>query len=142
MSRPASTPALILAVLIAGVAPAPAQANDTLTPGQVAAAQQVFTGEADCEFKQKIGIHPVEGRPGYFKLAYKRAHYVLVVQETSTGAVRLEDPRSGIVWIQIPAKSMLMNSHIAQRLVDSCQHPAQKSTGNQARGGEPQLLRP
>jgi hypothetical protein len=39
--------------------------------------------------------------------------------------VRLEDKRAGVVWLQIPAKSMMMNSRIGQRMVDDCKHPTQ-----------------
>jgi hypothetical protein len=47
-------------------------------------------------------------------------------EETDTGAVRLEDKKSGVVWIQIPAKSMLMNAKIGQRVADGCVMAEQK----------------
>ena len=50
----------------------------------------------------------------------------MVPEETTTGAVRLEDKKAGIVWLQIPAKSMLMNSKIGQRMADSCLHEEQR----------------
>ncbi|HVQ04137.1 MAG TPA: hypothetical protein VMT14_11505, partial [Burkholderiaceae bacterium] len=46
---------------------------------------------------------------------------------TSTGALRLEDKKAGIVWLQIPSKSMLMNSKVGQRMVDNCLHPEQRA---------------
>ena len=30
------------------------------------------------------------------------------------------------MWLQIPSKSMLMNSKIGQRMVDSCTHAEQR----------------
>ncbi len=39
---------------------------------------------------------------------------------TTTGAVRLEDKASGLVWIQIPAKSMLLNSKQGLQLANEC----------------------
>jgi hypothetical protein len=51
-----------------------------------------------------------------------------VPEETTTGAVRLEDRRAGIVWLQIPAKSMLMNAKIGQRMADGCLHAEQRAT--------------
>jgi hypothetical protein len=105
---------------------AAAVAAVSLTPGQIDAAGRVFTGEASCEFGEKVHLTAVDGKPGHFKLAYKKASYSLVPEETTTGAVRLEDRQAGIVWLQIPAKSMLMNSRIGQRMADNCLHNEQR----------------
>lgn len=105
----------------------PALAAETLSEGQLAAAARVFTGGVDCEFNRKISLEPIEGTPGHFKLTYNNLSYTLVPQETTTGAVRLEDRKAGIVWLQIPAKSMLMNAKLGQRMVDSCQHAEQRA---------------
>ena len=40
--------------------------------------------------------------------------------ETSTGAIRLEDPKGGAVWLQLANKSMLMSQKHGQRLADAC----------------------
>jgi hypothetical protein len=116
-------------------AAAPALASDTLlSPGQLEAAARVFTGDVDCEHKQKIKLEPIPGTPGHFKLTHKKATYTLVPHETTTGAVRLEDRKNGIVWLQIPAKSMLMNAKIGQRMVDSCQHAEQQAAAAPTEG--------
>jgi hypothetical protein len=119
-SKMAGATAFVLAAL-------PALAAETLSPGQLAAAARVFTGGVDCELNQKISLQPIEGTPGHFKLTYNKVSYTLVPQETTTGAVRLEDRKAGIVWLQIPAKSMLMNAKLGQRMVDSCQHREQRA---------------
>jgi hypothetical protein len=124
---------LFAAALLA--ATIPAFAAEALSNGQLEAAQRVYTGTADCEFNQKVTLTPVDGTPGHFKLGYKKASYTLVPQETTTGAVRLEDRRAGIVWLQIPAKSMLMNARLGQRMVDNCTVPEQRETGTRADGG-------
>lgn len=103
-----------------GGAAAAAAAAPSLSAGQLDAAQRVYVGKADCEFGQNVDVTPVDGKPGHFHLRHKTASYTLVPEETTTGAVRLEDKRAGIVWLQIPSKSMLMNSRIGQRLVDNC----------------------
>jgi hypothetical protein len=91
-----------------------------LTPGQLAAADQVFQGEAQCDMKESVVVRALDGQPGHFELTHRKARYRLVPEETQTGAVRLEDRQAGIVWIQIPAKSMLLNAKVGQRLVDGC----------------------
>jgi ribosomal protein S12 methylthiotransferase accessory factor YcaO len=106
-------------------APAAAQggaaaAAAALTPGQMEAAERVFTGTAQCEFGEKIQVTADDRKPGHFVLKHGKSTYNLVPETTTTGAVRLEDKPKGIMWLQIPSKSMLMNSKIGQRMVDNC----------------------
>ncbi len=116
-------------------APAPEpQVEETISPTQLEIAQRVHTGSAACEFNQNVNVQPMEGKPGFFKVAYGKSSYTMTPQETTTGAVRLEDKRAGAVWIQIPAKSMLMDAKAGRRLVDSCMHAEQRT----AAGGESQ----
>lgn len=102
------------------------QTAETISQGQLDVASRVLIGDIDCEFNQRVTVTPVEDLPGYFTLTYQRNRYRMLPRETSTGAVRLEDPVAGIVWLQIPAKSMLMNTRIGQRLVDACLHAMQR----------------
>lgn len=109
-------------------APAKAEeAPETLTEGQLAAADRVFTGRADCEFKQSVDVQPVSGQPGHFNVNFGKQQFHMVPEETTTGAVRLHDRKADVVWLQIPVKSMLMNNKAGQRMVDACQHPQQRA---------------
>ncbi len=96
-----------------------------LSEGQMQAAARVFTGDAGCEFNQHVSVKAVAGQPGHFHVGFKKAVYNMVPEETTTGAVRLEDKKAGIVWLQIPVKSMLMNAKLGQRMVDACLMPEQ-----------------
>lgn len=107
-------------------APAPAP-EAPLTEGQLAAAQRVFTGRADCEYKQAVDVEPVSGQPGHFDVRFGKRTYRMVPEETTTGAVRLHDQRADVVWLQIPVKSMMMDNKAGHRLVDACQHPQQRA---------------
>jgi hypothetical protein len=53
-------------------------------------------------------------------LVWKGNSYMMSPVSTSTGAVRLENKGEGLVWIQIPSKSMLLNSKIGQQLANDC----------------------
>lgn len=117
---------LLSAAVAAAALSLPAAAEVALTPGQLEAAGYVFQGTADCEFNKKVHVSAIAGKPGHFKLDYGKASYTVVPEVTTTGAVRLEDKKNGIVWLQIPAKSMLMNAKLGRRLVDSCLHPEQR----------------
>lgn len=114
--------ASVTAALAAAALPA---WSSTLTPGQLDAAKRVHVGAAQCDAGKSVTLTPVTGKEGHFTLQHGKARYTLVPEETSTGAVRLEDKKAGIVWIQIPAKSMLMNAKLGQRVADGCKHPEQ-----------------
>lgn len=99
---------------------------EAISDEQLAVAPRVLTGDVRCEFDLKVQLQPVAGRPGHFSLRFKSGRYTMVPQATASGAVRLEDKSAGVVWLQIPAKSMLMNARIGQRMVDDCVHELQQ----------------
>ncbi len=93
---------------------------EAISAAQLNIAARVLTGKADCEYNQAVEVDAVTGQPGLFKVRFKDVNYVMVPEETTTGAIRLFDKKAGVVWLQIPAKSMLLNSRAGQRLVDRC----------------------
>jgi hypothetical protein len=113
-----------------------AAALPALTDSQLAMAERVHTGRTDCEFSQHVNVNPHASHKGAFTLGFKNSSYTMLPEDTTTGAVRLEDKKAGVVWIQIGNKSMLMNSKIGQRMVDNCVHEAQLAAA-QAAGNAP-----
>jgi hypothetical protein len=109
----------------AKAAPAPVPLAD-LSAEQLVNAERVLTGPQECEFNQTIAVESASEKAGYFTISHKGKKYLLAPEPTTTGAVRLEDKKAGVVWLQIANKSMLMNSRIGQRMVDECVHPTQK----------------
>ena len=103
------------------------EVTEAISAGQLDVAARVLTGTADCEFKQSVTVQPVAGLAGYFHVSHQGKRYRMLPRETTTGAVRLEDPANGLVWLQIPTKSMLMNARRGQRVVDSCLHSEQRA---------------
>ena len=99
---------------------------EAISEAQLAIAGRVLTGKADCEFNQQVDVTRIDDKPGHFRVGFKNVSYTMVPEETTTGAVRLEDKRAGVVWLQIPAKSMLMNHKIGQRMVDACTQTEQR----------------
>jgi len=104
-----------------------ARTPEPVSPSQLEIAARVLTGDAQCEFDQRVSVQAIADQPGHFKVGFKKATYTMVPQETTTGAVRLEDKQAGVMWLQIPSKSMLMNSKIGQRMVDSCTQVQQRA---------------
>jgi hypothetical protein len=108
----------------------PAAAEESAQPvtqAQLDIAGRVMTGNAQCEFNQQVSVQPIEGKPAHFKVGFKNVSYTMVPEETTTGAVRLEDKRAGVVWVQIPAKSMLLNAKAGQRMVNDCRQSEQRA---------------
>ncbi|HVL76706.1 MAG TPA: hypothetical protein VM406_11885, partial [Noviherbaspirillum sp.] len=55
----------------------------------------------------------------------KRTHQ-MTRKETSTGAERYESADSGLVWIGIPAKGMLLDSKQGRQVANDCRNETQK----------------
>ena len=94
-------------------------------PEQLLAAQQAYMGAYNCEFKQTLSItkHQVDG---YVIVTFSSKAYTMKPVRSSTGAVRLEEVAGGpMLMVQIPTKSMLMDTVRGRRIVDACVHEEQ-----------------
>jgi hypothetical protein len=110
------------------------QTTEAINEAQLAIASRVLTGHAQCELDQSVEVERVIEKPGVFVVRFKGQSYVMVPEETTTGAVRLNDPRSGMVWLQIPVKSMLLNARAGKRMTDMCMHSEQRAAVDAAKG--------
>jgi hypothetical protein len=115
----------------AAKAVAPAAAAVALSSEQLSIAQIVTTGRISCADGQSVTITPDAKVQGAFDLQFGKTKYDVVPKPTSSGAVRLEDPRSGIVFMQLANKSMLFNEKQSRRLADDCISPAQQAVADQ-----------
>jgi hypothetical protein len=102
------------AALPADLPPEPA------TDAQRSAAERVYYGEYQCEFKQVVDIKPSEQHPAYVDLRFAKSSYLMKPVLSSTGAIRLEDVKGQTLMVQIASKSMLLNVKSGSRLVDDC----------------------
>ena len=134
-ATPVATPAAV-ASATPGLAP--------LNEAQLELAKNVQTGDIGCEDKLRVKVVPLPDAPGYFHVQLGvKDRFEMMPVPTQTGAVRLEDPQRGGVWIQLPAKSMLMNTKLGQRMADACRTPAQEAVEAAAKiNPPPDLLDP
>lgn len=109
-----------------GVGAAAVAAQAALTPAELALAERVHVGQMPCELGASVTVTPDPTTPGYFHMQGRNFSYRMFPVMTSTGAVRLEDPKAGAVWLQLGNKSMLMNQKQGVRLADECMSPDQK----------------
>jgi hypothetical protein len=114
-AKPAARPPVERAVL-------PLPAADE---AQVAAAAQAHYGAYACEFGQTLEVVPTPDHPGYADVLFAKRRYTTRPVLSATGALRLEDVGARALLVQIPFKSMLMDTVEGHRLVDGCVHEAQ-----------------
>ena len=100
-------------------------AESALSPVELVIAERVFQGRMSCELGAFVTLTADVKSPGYFDLYIKNQKFRMFPVETSTGAIRLEDPKAGAVWLQLSNKSMLMSQKLGQRLADACVNPDQ-----------------
>ena len=122
------------------VTPVNPDTDVTLNEADLAVAQRVYTGKIQCELGADVTIAPDDRKPGFFTVSTKGARYRMHPVESRTGAIRLEDPRAGAMWLQIANKSMLMNQKMGLRLADECQAPAQLLAAEELRKNPPRSL--
>jgi len=100
-------------------------APQALSPEQLAVADRVGLGKMPCELSAHVLIRPDPRGPGMFVLELGKERFFMSPVITSTGAIRLEDPVAGAVWLQLGNKSMLMSQKLGKRLADACVSPDQ-----------------
>lgn len=91
---------------------------------QLQATSLALVGPYDCEFKQTLSVtkHQVDG---YVVVTFSSKAYTMKPVRSSTGAVRLEEVGGPMLMVQIPTKSMLMDTARGRRIVDACVHETQ-----------------
>jgi hypothetical protein len=120
---------------------------DAVAPAPVLQAQaavpevgEVHTGRMVCELGNSVTVTPDPQQPTRFVVQMKKNTYLMTPVETTTGAVRLEDTQAGAMWLQLPHKSMLMNSKLGQRMADECQSDHQTTVAHRMKLDPPPSL--
>ncbi|MBB1601198.1 hypothetical protein [Variovorax sp. UMC13] len=122
------------------VTPIDTSTDVTLNEADLAVAGRVHTGKIQCELGADVTVTADESKPGFFTVSTKGAKYRMHPVESRTGAIRLEDPRAGAMWLQLGNKSMLMNQKQGLRLADDCQAPAQVAMSAELKINPPKSL--
>lgn len=111
----------------AGLVRTSAAGEAALGEAELLIADRVYTGTQACELGASVSVTRDPRMPGYFDVQIRNLKYRMMPVATTTGAIRLEDPKSGTVWLQILNKSMLMNQKLGQRLADECRGTEQQA---------------
>lgn len=79
----------------------------------------------NCDLGDRITVYEKAGDNDNIKLRWNKRVHELKRVSTSTGAHRFENKDTGLVWIHIPAKAMLLDSKKGQQLANECRNPKQ-----------------
>jgi len=79
----------------------------------------------NCELGNKITTYTNPEDSKHLAIRWKNKLHRLHRVATTTGANRFENTKYGLVWIDIPAKAMLLDSNKGQQLANECRDPEQ-----------------
>ena len=113
------------------VTPIDEDPNVTLTAADLAMAERVFVGTIPCELGASVTVTASKRRPGFFVVQTGKMRFNMHPVESRTGAIRIEDPKRGAMWLQLGNKSMLMSQKLGQRLADECMGPEQTTLADE-----------
>lgn len=74
----------------------------------------------NCELGNKVTVYENTSDANRIGLRWHQKMHELTRVATTTGAHRFEDKDAGLVWINIPAKGMLLDSKKGQQLANEC----------------------
>ena len=100
--------------------PAAAPAPQPTAAARPAWAAQLATGNFACEMGNRVEVKVDSSNN--MNLIWKGSTYQMTPVSTSTGALRFEHKGDGLVWIQIPSKSMLLSAKLGQQLANDCRN--------------------
>lgn len=77
-------------------------------------------GTYKCELKREVHVTQVSDDGRSAVLRFNKKDYPVKAVEARTGALRYEDAGSGLVWLVIVGKSMLLDTRKGEQLANEC----------------------
>ncbi len=111
-----------------------------LSAAELEMARAVHVGSMACELGASVTVTPLRNEGFFLVSTSKGLKFRMHPTESRTGAIRLEDPKRGAMWLQLGNKSMLMSQKLGQRLADECQSPAQVAVAEAMKKNPPPSL--
>lgn len=86
---------------------------------------ETSVAEYSCELNNKVTIYTNDKDAGHIALRWKNRLHRLDRVGTTTGAIRFENPKFGLIWIGIPSKGILLDSKLNRQLANECKNAEQ-----------------
>ena len=77
-------------------------------------------GLYQCDLQRQVELVSVQSDRQGARLRWNMELFDMVAVQANTGAVRLENQQSGLVWISIVGKSMLLDTQNGKQLANEC----------------------
>lgn len=100
------------------VAPAKSAAKEESEPEPDI--QQSKNDEYKCELGNSLTMYTYANDEQHIAMRWKKHLYLMSKVDTTTGAHRFENRKAGFIWIGIPSKGLLLDSHKGQQLANEC----------------------
>lgn len=108
----------------ATTAPQPLTTSTTSAAGRDSARQQLSlklaSGVYRCEENQRVEIQRDPRQANQITLNWQGRRHTLQRYDSESGLPRYEDRQNGLVWIDLPWKSVLMDSANGRPLANEC----------------------
>ena len=75
-----------------------------------------------CELNRQVHVRHVSHDRRSATLTWNRRDYQLQAVPTTSGAMRFEDKLSGLAWISIVDKSLLLDTRAGKQLANDCKN--------------------
>ena len=81
---------------------------------------KLASGTYRCEYGAQVEVRRDAREPNLIQVGWQGANYPMHRNASSSGLPRYEDSASGLVWIDLPWKSVLLDSRSGKPLVSEC----------------------
>jgi hypothetical protein len=81
---------------------------------------QLASGVYRCELGRRVEIQRDPRNANLIKLTWKGSDYQLQRYDSASGLPRYEDRQHGLLWIDLPQKSVLIDVNSGQQLANEC----------------------
>lgn len=81
---------------------------------------KVSTGVYRCDLNRSVNVRQVSPDMQSAVLQFDKKEYKMRAVGARSGALRYEDPTSGVVWLVIATKAMLLDTKHGRQLANEC----------------------
>lgn len=95
-------------------------ARPAVRPAPVRSAMRMPTGTYRCELNRQVTIRSITPDQSLAVLNWNKRDYQMQAVGSRSGALRFEDKSSGLTWITVVGKSMLLDTKNGKQLANEC----------------------
>ena len=119
--------ALVILSLLTACATTEGQSTTSVVPNKSTGNKQpqqlkfkLASGTYRCELGKKVEIQRDARNPDAIKVSWQGNRHTLQRYDSTSGLPRYEDRQNGLVWIDLPWKSVLMDSKTGSPIANEC----------------------